>query len=290
MSNNFNNSMMMTDNAAECKCEAKCKDEDVLDYYNVTNDAATPAGHFRAIHRFRTEFLPHGQEHVAMTPQYNAEWEAAARRNGFPSFTGTRVTDYDYAADIEAEALLMQQAQQLEQAQAQQAQAQQARQPKPHSCSYDDGKDAEQDASEAAQEQDEASREEDAREARRMYDDDYDDGRGSFEAEFVEVEYYMPRLVILRDPDEVAQESFYNIEMTKIKAVVKKYTDAERYDEIKVGKTKYHHVCKNPYNDGPHSMNLLHGTGLAIDNGRPRESEVVLACEYVIVTSVKDVY
>jgi hypothetical protein len=45
----------------------------------------TPDGHFRRIHRYYTEFLPLGQEDIAMTPEYDPVWEAEARRNGFPA-------------------------------------------------------------------------------------------------------------------------------------------------------------------------------------------------------------
>jgi len=115
----------------------------------------------------------------------------------------------------------------------------------------------------------------------------YDDAN-----EFVEIEYFMPRMVISRQPRE--RDGVYKLVMDKVKAVVKRFqpytfvdddgVELGAYEEIKVGRVKYQYVCKNPYNDGPHVINLLSGTGLEIDNGRDNKN--VLDCEYVIVTSV----
>lgn len=108
----------------------------------------------------------------------------------------------------------------------------------------------------------------------------------------VEVEYYMPQIVINSDNEE--GESLYTLKMIKAKAIVKKYQtyinpdnfDTGVYEEITVGRTPYYKVCKNPYNDGLHVMNLLYGTGLCINNGQFCEKK--LECHDVIITSVKD--
>jgi len=115
----------------------------------------------------------------------------------------------------------------------------------------------------------------------------YDDAN-----EFVEIEYFMPRMVISRETRE--RDGVYKLVMDKVKAVVKRFqpytfvdddgVELGAYEEIKVGRVKYQYVCKNPYNDGPHVINLLSGTGLEIDNGRDNKN--LLDCEYVIVTSV----
>lgn len=106
---------------------------------------------------------------------------------------------------------------------------------------------------------------------------------------FVEVEYYMPRFVIERDEEG---EILYKLHMQKKKAIVEKYQKyitqdnikTDFYEEIKVGKTKYHKVCKNPYNDGLHVRNLLYGTGITFNNN----CEENIDCEDVIITSVRD--
>jgi hypothetical protein len=59
--------------------------------------------------------------------------------------------------------------------------------------------------------------------------------------------------------------------------------ETDVYEEIKVGKAKYHMVSKNPYNDGLHVMNLIYGTGLTLGNGQR-----TLDCEDVVITSVTD--
>ena len=119
-----------------------------------------------------------------------------------------------------------------------------------------------------------------------------DDERYDDPDEFVEIEYFMPRMVISRQSGE--RDGVYKLQMDKIKAVVKRFQpytfvdddgrEKGAYEEIKVGKVKYQYVCKNPYNEGAHVINLLHGTGLEIDNGRVNKN--VLDCEDVIVTSV----
>jgi hypothetical protein len=53
-------------------------------YSSVPRGVATPPGYYRAIHRFRTEFLPIGVQ-AAMTPRYDAEFEERAKRDGFPA-------------------------------------------------------------------------------------------------------------------------------------------------------------------------------------------------------------
>jgi hypothetical protein len=145
-------------------------------------------------------------------------------------------------------------------------------------------------------EQEQAQEDDEEEEAKRRIDDkddkDEDEDKNK-NKDFVEIEYYTPQVVICREVDEKnkKEEFVYKLKMLKSKAIVKKFqryitsdnTVSGVYEEIKVGKAKYHKVCKNPYNDGRHVMNLLFGTGLSLDNG---QSE--LDCEDVVITSVTD--
>jgi hypothetical protein len=121
------------------------------------------------------------------------------------------------------------------------------------------------------------------------------DEEKKYGCQFVEIEYYAPQIVVFKKVNDYHEEELvYKLEMIKTRAIVEKYqkyitrdnVDSGIYEEIKVGRTKYHKVCKNPYNDGLHVMNLLYGTGLALDSGRDGNKD--LDCDHVIITSVKD--
>lgn len=285
------NELKMNSSSADANANADADAVAVaVDYGNVTGDhVKTPVGHFRAIHRFRTEFLPLGQEDTAMTPQYDSEWEAAAAINGFPSV---------YASASAAEV--------------QQQQHKDDKDDDEAEYRYVDGGEGE-DKNKNKNNEDKKDKKKEEEEEEE-YDDDYDEDEDEDEdngdayvgadklAEFVEVDYYMPQLVIVREPDETQQQSLYNLALNKVTAHVKRFqkyipTDADadaddadasrlgNYQEVTVGKMKYHYLCPNPYNRGPHEMNLLHGTGLTLDNGRSYKH--VLACEYVVVTDVR---